>query len=198
MLALGFSIDKKFQTEPVGFSAGEANLRSGDILFVRGVGLLSRAVLEVDAASRFSHVGLVVRLGSVTSVIHAAPGGSLGREAEIRIEPISVVLSRVRAAAVYRLREDDEALGERAAVIARSYLREHRLFDADFRLDTAKALYCTELVWRAYLEAGFDLFDGKTDEITFPLIGRRSCLLPSRFLTSPHLQLIHRFHSKGR
>ncbi len=172
---------------------------SGDVIFRRGTSLLSRAVLWGDGRSQFSHTGIVRLVAGAPLVIHAAPGASLAEETKITIEPIASFLDRSRAtaAALYRPRERHLALGEEAAAIAHGYAVEERIFDAGFRLETEAALYCTELVWRAYLEAGLDLVDGELDQFSFPL-HQGPGLLPSRLQMSPYLHLVHDFASKGR
>jgi MoaA/NifB/PqqE/SkfB family radical SAM enzyme len=77
------------------------------------------------------------------------------------------------------------------AMFALRYARERRLFDGDFRLETPGRLYCSELVWRAFREAGIDLVEGRFSRLELPL-RRGDFILPSAFTTSPHLGLVLR------
>lgn len=171
--------------------------RSGDVLFLRGNGLLTQAVLAVDDASAYSHVGLVHQVGSTSLLVHASPGDSLAETTRIRVEPIERVFAESRAAVLYRPRPPFREIGARAAAIAHRYVDEGRTFDAGFCLDTERELYCTELVWRAYREAGLDLAGGRFDDLSLPLF-HEPCILPSRLQRSPYLRRIGQLELKGR
>ena len=166
-------------------------LAPGDIIFRQGTGLLSRAVLYADTQSRFSHIGIVHFMGADPVVIHATPGSSLAQETKIKVEPVASFLAQPQAvaAAIYRVRQAHETVGERAAAMAHAYVLEERIFDSAFDLETEAALYCTELVWKSYLEAGLDLADGELDHLSLPLY-QRKCLFPSRLQASRHLYLV--------
>lgn len=153
---------------------------SGDLIFRRGRSLISRAVLSVDGSSDFSHVGIAVRAKDQILVVHATPpegtfsGGVISEPLDSFLLP-----EAASTAAVFRLRSSDAAA--RAALKAVGYARAHAPFDSDFDLSTPEALYCTELVWRAYLESGVDLAGRSFNE---------RYLLPSRLLASPEVYLI--------
>ena len=165
---------------------------SGDIVFRRGTGLLSQAVLSADVDSTFSHTGIVYLIDGVPFVVHASPGESLAHPSKLKVDSMAEFLEPASAAAVYRARTDSEALGRRAAERAYAYALEGRLFDTQLDLGTDEALYCTELVWKSYLAAGLDLVDGELDRLAGPLF-HKSCLLPSRLQASPHIRQIETF-----
>lgn len=159
----------------------------GDLIFRRGRSLVSRAVLSMDGKSEYSHVGIVVSDGASIAVVHALPpeeenpGGVVAESLPAFLAP-----ELASAAAVYRPR--DSGVGVRAAARAWTYARPRRPFDSGFDLSTPDAVYCTELVWRAYLEEGVDL------------VGRDfhdRYLLPSRLLSSPELRLIQEYEQEG-
>lgn len=159
----------------------------GDLVFRRGRSLVSRAVLSVDGRSEYSHVGIVASAGTSTEVVHAIPPEE-GKPGGVVAEPLESFLAPelASAAAVYRPR--DSRVGVRAAARAWTYARPRRPFDSGFDLSTPGAVYCTELVWRAYLEEGVDL------------VGRDfhdRYLLPSRLLSSPELALIRDYEQEG-
>ena len=49
-------------------------LRAGDVVFRRGGGLTSRAVLMADAQGQYSHIGIVVDSAGQKMIVHAVPG----------------------------------------------------------------------------------------------------------------------------
>ncbi len=167
-------------------------LQEGDLVFRRGPSLLSRIVLAADSESAYSHVGLVGVLDGSPWVIHTSTGESTPPEEGIRVEPLDHFLApdRAQEAALYRLKpqfRDFAAGGVRQAL---EYARDQVPFDGEFNLETTGKLYCTELVWRAYLEAGLDLVDGEFQYLNIPF--RQSLyLLPSDLLNSPKLRRIH-------
>ncbi|HET9227496.1 MAG TPA: YiiX/YebB-like N1pC/P60 family cysteine hydrolase [Thermoanaerobaculia bacterium] len=152
----------------------------GDLVFRRGRSMISRAVLSIDGKSEFSHVGIALSEGRI---VHAVPpeednpGGVVEDALETFLTP-----ELASAAAVYR--PSDPGIGFRAAARAWEYARRRRPFDSGFDLSTPGAVYCTELVWRAYLEEGVDLAGRDFKE---------RYLLPSHLLASSDLRLIQEY-----
>lgn len=146
-----------------------AGLRDGDVVFRRGVGWISNSVLALDENASYSHVGIVVRAGDSVFVIHVEPKTDTGLGHAVR-EPITEFLSerKASAAAVYRIPEESRQSAARAARMAMEYANRSAPFDDRFDANTSSAVYCTELVWRAYREAGQDLA---------PAFGRRAPML---------------------
>lgn len=145
--------------------------------------MISRAVLSLDGKSEFSHVAIAVSDGVQIRMVHALPpeeakaGGVIAESLESFLIP-----DLASAAALYRPR--DARAGAIAAARAWRYARARAPFDSGFDLSTSGAVYCTELVWRAYLDAGVDLAGRDFHE---------RYLLPSRLLTSPELHLIKEY-----
>lgn len=161
-----------------------AALADGDLIFVRGgspAGLLVRAVSGPDA---YSHVGIVRHRDGMPHVIHATP------EHGVRAEPLDRFLAdpTVRRVAVYRA-----SRGARAAEFAESCIGT----PFDFALDDTGggALYCTELVWRAYRDAGIEVAAPPFDEIRL-LTSRRPVLLPARLAASAELRCVFSMERK--
>lgn len=203
MVALATGCAPTAQTRPGEHSPGlpvdavAPTLVSGDLVFRRGRSLLSRAVLTADGGSSYSHVGLVRVSAGVPLVVHALPPEDLrpgvshgpGDPGGVLAEPFSEFLApaRATAAAIYRLRD-----GERAGIAARAAEAAYRRalrgtpFDSRFDLATEDSVYCTELVWRAFREAGLDVVDGHMDSLSIPLARDRPYILPGRLLASRH------------
>lgn len=179
------------------FQIDASAIRTGDLVFRRGRTWLSRAVVEADAGSRFSHVGLAVvdegLEGGEVFVIHATPGDGSTASGVVS-EPLASYLSPSSAqdAAVLRVGRPDaaRAAADRARTWARLAVPFDGAFEAGYDDAWDGALYCTELVWKAYLHAGVDLLDGRFDTLDLPL-GPDRYVLPSSLLASKHLTEIH-------
>lgn len=157
-------------------------LQAGDIVFIRGKSARSAVVRIVEGSyGAYSHVGLIVVEHGEPFVIHANPETASDY---VRKEPWFQLITRTRiaGASVFRLVHDPgNRAGARASMAADEYWKRHLRFDHDFDLLTADRLYCTELVWRAYLTAGIDLrgHSFKTE---------RRYLLPSDLIDSGFLR----------
>lgn len=176
-------------------AVGEAaplDIRPGDIVLRRGHDLASAVVLASDPASRFSHSGIVVRIGALPAIVHVLPQDSPPGTGRVLIEPFSEFASPENASeiAVYRFADPDSRIPAEASRVALTFFREERPFDDGFRLDTPTSLYCTELVWRAFLAAGMDLVDGRFKHLSLPL-KKGVFILPSTLAESPHLSRVH-------
>lgn len=172
-------------------------LQPGDLIFRRGQSLASDVVLSLDADAAYSHVGLLIAAnGQRLAVAHAAPGEAAAAAPEpIRIDPLSAFLAPGAAVAAAIYRPLDPAAAARAATIASRYAERRLPFDARFRLDTADQLYCTELVWRAFHEAGVELLDHPPRTIDNLLL-QGPVILPSDLLRSSKLRRLLDFTTK--
>ena len=165
-------------------------LETGDLIFRQGRSFTSHLVLLADTQSAYSHVGLLFVDGSDILVIHAAPGESAGDSAPVRVEPLMSFIDAQHASAIsIRRLEHSRAryYAKQAAEAAYFYAGVPLSFDARFDLESKDQVYCTELVWRAYLEAGIDLVEGVFDRLETPF-GAGDYLLPSSLLNSRHLR----------
>jgi hypothetical protein len=146
-------------------------------------------VLAVDGGSEYSHVGLISVIAGQAWVLHAVPPEEPEQRGGILAEPLSVFLSpdKATAAGLYRPRDAGGAVAERAAW---SFVHAHIPFDSGFDLSTPNEMYCTEMVWRAYREAGIDLAPPDPNQ-------KEKYLLPSRLLRSPHLKRIQELTEEG-
>ena len=167
-----------------------AQFASGDLIFRRGRSLVSRVVLAADGGSEYSHVGLISVTGGQVWVLHEVPPEEPERKGGALAEPLSAFLApdKATAAGLYRPRDAGAAaVAERAAW---RFVRARVPFDSAFDLTTSNEMYCTEMVWRAYREAGIDLAP--------PDPGRKErYLLPSRLLRSPDLRRIEELTEEG-
>ncbi|MGC1248784.1 MAG: YiiX/YebB-like N1pC/P60 family cysteine hydrolase [Spirulinaceae cyanobacterium] len=167
-------------------------IASGDIIFRQGNSLLSRTVISVDENASFSHVGLVEIIKDSPYVIHASTGEPFGKNAKVKIETLEAFLAKeeTTAIALYRVREQYQSTVEQAVLFAHSYASKKLPFDQEFNLETEDSLYCTELVWRAYLQAGLDLVEGEFENLDLPL-AQGNYLLPSNLLNSKYTKKVY-------
>jgi hypothetical protein len=129
--------------------------KPGDIVFVEGKSLRSSVVRFLEFGhSDYSHVGLIVFDHDMPFVIHADPlrGRVVKEKWDLLLSP-----DRICEAAVFRVRGVSDAAISRACAIAEDDYFQAIPFNSDFDLATPNKLYCTELIWRAYLAAGIDL-----------------------------------------
>lgn len=159
-------------------------------MFIHGKSIRSAVVRFLEGSNRaYSHVGLVVLENSHPFIIHTDPARDTKTDRVIK-EPWNAVISPQRITGVTIFRVGDSSMAERlgfqASAVAQQFWREALPFDHEFDLTTPQKLYCTELVWRAYLAAGIDL-RGRS------FGSDRKYLLPSDLIKSGFLQEIRHF-----
>lgn len=167
----------------------------GDLVFRRGIGLMSRVVLAAGGNGTYSHVGILKWVNGECCVIHAVPGepeydGDVDR---VKVEPLTRFWSADRAArgAVMRM-EVDSLVAARAAVQALQIARRGTLFDHQYDLADTTTLYCTELVDWVYRKVGVDLSEGRLSCVNVPGIGGKY-LLPGDLVNNRRLRSIYHF-----
>ena len=168
----------------------------GDIVFRKGIGAKSNAVLHADKNGIYSHVGIIVKRDSVFMVIHITPGEREEGENEdkIKIELPEQFFSAERAqyGAVIRLKDSLE-YSANAAHEAFRLLEEGILFDHDYLLEDSEKMYCTEMIWHAYLSGGKDITRGRRSVIeNFPLYSG-IYIFPSDVFDNEEFTLIYKF-----
>jgi len=167
-------------------------LQTGDIVFRKGISLVSRMVLAADGSSPYSHTGIVLKKGDSLFVVHSVPAESKEEKDVVKTEPLNEFLlkDRAEAAAVYRLKNAlPEASKKKILQFVLYHSKNMTPFDDSFDLKDDDKLYCTEFVWKAYLQAGIDLIDSKFDNLNLP-IGKGEQILPGSLLRSQYLKKI--------
>lgn len=168
--------------------------QEGDLVFRKGIGAKSQAVLLVDSSGIYSHAGIVVLQDSNFRIVHITPGEQEKGEKndKIKMESANVFWRRDRAVhgAVYRLKEN--ILAKKAAGEALRLLRKGILFDHEYQLNDTTTMYCTEFVWYVYKQADIDVSSGKRSILSVPLYSGM-CILPSDIYTNDSFILISNF-----
>ena len=155
------------ETPPVEYVTPDTvQLKSGDLVFRKGVSRESRAVTTMDRKSDYTHVGMVVWTDNGWRVLHAVPSERATEQEEdsVKLEPIGVFFRSDRAVkgGVFRYPltpTDTLRLQQRGLTL---YHMRHPLFDGIFDAHDTAAFYCTELVCFLYQqELGIDLSEGR-------------------------------------
>jgi len=167
---------------PIVEISGDEDFRDGDLVLRCGNGLESFLV-TLGSHSEYSHIGILLYDSTEGGwhVIHAVPKETPeGIPEYIKNEPIRDFYSRNRAikGAWLRIRCPDET-SRRAALYSLHKYEEHVTFDNNYLLQDTSQMYCSELVWQAYLHQGIDVSDGVRHDIP-SIIGKEGkCIYPS-------------------
>ncbi len=170
------------------FVVSETLLQPGDLIFRKGCSMVSNLVSLMDGDANYTHVGIIVEVDRNMLIVHAVPAEGANEGNLVKLEHIQDFLRPERAVdmAIYRpVREIPMgAPGQAAAYALRQAIRRTP-FDGKFDLQDTSRLYCTELIWRAYLAAGIDICDARFDEMS---LSNGPCILPGRLRSSPFFE----------
>ena len=172
----------------------DVELKAGDVVFRRGSGFTSQAVLIAEKGGSYSHTGIVVDSAGVLMIVHAVPGEPEFEDDEDRVKmehPQSFFHPmRAQQGAVYR--HVDSIAAQQAAMRAFQIYECHPLFDHDYDDTDTTKLYCTELVVHAYSQTMSPLKDVHHQHLH--LVGfEADCILPSDVLGCKDLQQVATF-----
>ena len=145
----------------------------GDVMLFDSCTIRGFVVRLTNSRSEYAHIVLVCRGGRDPLLIHADP--KRGCTAETLSEYLSG--NKVLEIAVLRPSVSDENL-HRIVGYAQKTVKTHLPFKNSFRYDEGEGLYCTELVLKAYDQAGIKLLPG---------ICRGDTVRPERLLESKYL-----------
>lgn len=167
-------------------------VQNGDLIFRRGRSIESQIVLLSDGNSDYSHVGIIYIKNKEPFVIHSVPAKN-GEESElIKMEGVEEFLSKDKATrfAVFRLADSLINIAARASEFAYDCYLKKYYFDNQYDLLSDKKLYCTELIWKAYKNAGVDIVQNRLHDINFFVINRK-IIMPSSIIESKYLKVVH-------
>lgn len=168
------------------------NLQNGDLIFRRGTSIESQIILLTDQNSEYSHVGMIYRINDKLFVIHTVPKENDIDPEYIKLESIEEFLSGGKAARVgiYRLiQNSSEKINIASSYAYNCYIKKY-CFDNNYNLVTDAQLYCTELIWKAYKQAGIDLVCDRLRNINF-IITNKIMIMPSSIIESKLLKKIY-------
>jgi hypothetical protein len=168
-------------------------LSEGDIVFRKGQSLVSNLVLLNDRSTDFSHVGIVCKLNGECHIIHAVPGEpDVEGKQVIKCDSPEEFFNPHKAQkfAIARLKLASETLRHKAATTAIEYFRQKLPFDGALDFKTDDKLYCTELVWKAWLKAGINITQNQFQPLKFNVVND-SIILPGHIFHSPLVTQIY-------
>ncbi|MBR6116014.1 MAG: hypothetical protein IKP93_00895 [Paludibacteraceae bacterium] len=179
---------------------GREGFRDGDLVLRCGHGLESQAV-TYQSGSTYSHIGILLydSLQGELLVLHAVPGEAKRGEPEyLKREPLSEFFAPTRANVGAWMRINcPDSIARKAADYALQKVRDSVVFDNDYLLQDTTQLYCTELVWRAYLRQGIDISDGVRSDAPRTFCREQECIFPSDIIKSKTTLFINPFKSKS-
>lgn len=170
--------------------------RNGDLVLRSGYGVESRVVTE-RAHSAFSHIGIVYcdSTSGEWLVLHAVPGED---DPElVKAEPVALFYSPERARNGAWLRIDcSDSIAREAVLYALNKVNNRCLFDNNYLLADSSQLYCTELVWRAYMQQGIDISSGKRHAVPSFFCKEGECIFPNDIEQSETTLFVTHFKTK--
>lgn len=168
----------------------KGQLKAGDIIFRTGNTWRTQAPIPFTDNATYSHGGIITVEASRIKVVHASIEG--GGERLVKAEPLADFLQQGNTAhaAVYRLKASTPKMQQAIATAAKAYAAKDTPLHAKFGLTRNDRVYCSELIWRAYLEAGIDLSDQAPRSFSLPLASRN--ITPDS-LSSSVMRPVYRF-----
>lgn len=165
-------------TSPTKFNTSK--LKNGDLILRCGRSTESFAVYTADKNADFTHIGIVVFENNIPHIIHAVPH----KKKLLKKETIKEFLKPKNASkfAIYRSNFSANTLQKVTSEIKKFY-NNKIIFDNNYNLDTDNAMYCTELIVKAYKNVNIQL-NIQTKELNY-LMGKHQIIFPSEFTKSP-------------
>jgi len=159
------------------------NTKAGDLIFRKGTETVSIAVLALDN-SGFSHVGMLIGDKNNWQVIHATPSEVKGRKDGVVIDDLDFFLDTKRSEqfAIYQIQANEQTRMQAIDIIQKQQHKSFSMKDDNF------GTYCTALIWRAYLNAGFNLQVNFT-HLNIPFMSGDYLLL-EELIASKHLKML--------
>jgi uncharacterized protein YycO len=170
----------------------QLEMQNGDLIFRKGRSIESQIILLSDGNSDYSHVGIIYLKDGKPLVVHSVPEENEEEYEFIKLESVEDFLNEDKAVrfAVFRLEDSMMSSTKAASEFAYNcYLNKFR-FDNQYDLSSDTKLYCTELIWKAYQQAGIDLVQNRLYDINFIVVNKRM-IMPSSILESKYLKLVH-------
>lgn len=180
---------------------GQESFREGDLVLRCGYGTESHFVTETSN-SNYSHIGILhFDTGkSQWMVVHAVPGEAEKGEPEwLKAEPIADFFAPDRAKRGAWMRVDcPDSIAEAATRYALQKVAERVEFDNEYLLSDTTQLYCTELVWQAFLHQGIDISDQRRHNVPSLFSEDGECIFPCDIEMSSKILYVQPLNTKNK
>lgn len=169
-------------------------LQPGDIIMRQGFGAISHAIGEyLNEPIRVSHVALLSKANNGEWQVIQSISQRVSKVDGVQQQDLTsfVSESETNSIVVVRFRgyETDQDLHQRIEQAALAYLDQQIPFDHSFSLEDSTRFFCSELIWRIFLnEAGVDIFEKMDKEV------RRERLRFASFFDPDHFEVIINHH----
>lgn len=171
-------------------------LEEGDIVFRAGKSMASKIVIASDTKGYYSHAGIIIAEKGEFKVIHAVPGESVpGEKDKVKEESLSSFFESDKAKSGCVMRYKLSTLEkQKVSGCAKRLFYKNTLFDHNYKLTDTTKIYCTELIWLAFKEAGIDISDNKRTYINFMKF-KGDIIFPSDIFSNKKLKTIYTFNN---
>ena len=160
-------------------------LKNGDLILRCGKSTESFAIHLADNTSEFTHIGIISIEKEHPYVIHAVPNKQNILKKETLLEFIDPENNSTYA--IYRSQYNVETLSK-VVNEAQNFYSKKYTFDNEYDLNTDTKLYCTELILKAFNNAGITL-NIKAKQLNF-VIGKHNIIFPSEFTKEPEFNRV--------
>ena len=161
------------------------NLQNGDLILRCGKSTESYIVHLADNTSEFTHIGIIIIEKGQPYVIHAVPHKNHTLKKELFYDFLKP--KKASSYAIYRSHYNTRKLNKVVNEAKKFYLNKCT-FDNEYDLNTDTKLYCTELILKAFNNAGI-LLNVKAKSLDF-VIGKHTIIFPSEFTKEPQFKRI--------
>lgn len=158
------------------------DLQTGDLLFRRTNGIGSIIADWFDKNGIFSHVGIVYLENDQAYVVNVVPNG----DKTVQVQRIQEFIREANALALYRPRPEIAPLAAQAAEYA-AHKMEGLPYDIMLNDESDNAVYCTELVEKAFQAVGLKVIDEKPQKL-LPFLPK-TIFYPSQLMKSPYFEM---------
>lgn len=174
----------------------DIELKPGDIVFRLGNSMESTAVVMADRNGEYSHCGIVVDSAGQIRIVHAVPDepdfdGDVDR---VKMDRPEMFWRNDRAVAGGFCRmENDTVAPPKAAEAAKAAFYRNTLFDDNYDDKDTTKLYCSELLYYAYLHAGYDIAGPERHSYNVIIQSFDSVIMPSQIYKSKYFKPVRVF-----
>lgn len=169
-------------------------LQPGDIILRQGNGAVSHAISEfLDEEIRVSHVALLSQGEEGNWQVIQSISKRVSNTDGLQTQDLATFVSESKTNTIVVVRfkgyQSEPGLNLRIEQAALNYLDQQVPFDHSFSLEDSTRFFCSELIWRLFLnEAGVDIFEKMDKEV------RRERLRFASFFDTDHFEVIINHH----